>query len=284
VLPLRLAAALPLLAFAAPQLIPRSDPSGHGPEPGQSRTDQYGNPETVELASISGDAGPYQRRNVRVRGTAEPLGWQHYLTLRDGGFRVLLIPMDTGVEIERLLGFPVEITGVVRQIRKKQYVGRPPVDLDLVEDPGLPVLPAPDLSLPRVSLTVLSMSDITPLEKRVAPAEIAKNIAADPARYTGKKVTIIGQFRGRNLFGDLPTVSQRNPSDWVLKDGDSALWVTGKSPRGKGWALDPGYKGDTSKWLEVVGRAEVVEGIVYLRASQVVLASAPKPLDADATR
>src|SRR5262249_47477017 len=151
-------------------------------------------------------------------------------------------------------------------------------------DPDLPVLPAPDISLPRVSLTVLSMTDLTPLAKRTAPAELAKNIAADPARYAGKKLTVVGQFRGRNLFGDLPSTSQRDPSDWVLKDGDSAIWVTGKSPRGKGWSLDPGYKGDSSKWLEVVGKAEVANGIVYLRASQVGLTSAPKPLEADATR
>ena len=31
--------------------------------------------------------------------------------------------------------------------------------------------------------------------------------------------------------------SQRSASDWVLKEGDNALWVTGKAPKGKGWSL-----------------------------------------------
>src|SRR5262249_47617962 len=241
-------------------------------------------PQPVELASIAGDAGAYQRQNVRVRGMVDVIQVHRIYTLRDGGFQVLLIPTGTIVDFERLIGFRIEVTGVVRQLREKQYVGHPPVALDLIEDPGLPVLPAPDLSPPRVSLTVLSLTDLTPLDKHAAPAELAKNIAADPERYAGKKVTVVGQFRGRNLFGDLPTTSQRDPSDWVLKDGESAIWVTGKSPRGKGWALDPAYKADSSKWLQVVGKAEVANGIVYLRASQVVLASAPKPLEADAAR
>lgn len=283
-LSVRLAAALPLLALVAPQLIPRPDPSGRAPDPGQSGIGQYGDPQPVELASIAGDAGAYQRQNVRVRGMVDVIQVHRIYTLRDGGFQVLLIPTGTIVDFERLIGFRIEVTGVVRQLREKQYVGHPPVDLDLIEDPGLPVLPAPDLSLPRVSLTVLSLTDLTPLDKHAAPAELAKNIAADPERYAGKKVTVVGQFRGRNLFGDLPTTSQRDPSDWVLKDGESAIWVTGKSPRGKGWALDPAYKADSSKWLQVVGKAEVANGIVYLRASQVVLASAPKPLEADAAR
>jgi hypothetical protein len=281
VLPVRLAVALtPLLALAALQLIPRPDPSGQAPDPGQSGIAQYGEPETVELASISGDAGTYQRRSVRVRGTVDVLEVHRYYTLREGGFQVLLIASEF-TDIERLLGFRVEVTGVVRQLRQKQYVHGE--DLDKIEDPSLPVLPAPDISLPRVSLTVLGMSDISPLQKRGAPAELAKNIAVDPARFAGKKVTVVGQFRGRNLFGDLPTVSQRNTSDWVLKDGESAIWVTGKSPRGKGWSLDPAYKSDSSKWLEVVGKAEVVDGIVYLHASGVALATPPKT-EADNTR
>ena len=44
--------------------------------------------------------------------------------------------------------------------------------------------------------------------------------------------------------------------------------------------LDPTYKGDTVRWLEVAGKAEVAGGIVYLRASKVVLAAKPNEIDA----
>jgi hypothetical protein len=88
-------------------------------------------------------------------------------------------------------------------------------------------------------------------------------------------VTVIGAFGGRNLFGDLPKGSQRTPNDWVLKQGTNAVWVTGKPPQGKGWRLDPDYRGDTAKWLQVTGRVEAANGVTYLRASSVALASAP---------
>jgi hypothetical protein len=68
----------------------------------------------------------------------------------------------------------------------------------------------------------------------------------------------------------------------VVKDGETALSVTGKAARGKGWALDPDYKGDAVRWVEVVGKAEVANGIVYLRASKVALATPPGMETADA--
>jgi hypothetical protein len=95
---------------------------------------------------------------------------------------------------------------------------------------------------------------------------------ANPGQFVGKTVSILGQFRGRNLFGDLPEETRRKPGDWVLKDGELALWVTERPPQGKGFTLDPSYKGDTTRWLEVEGKPEVVNGVLYLRASKVTLA------------
>jgi hypothetical protein len=48
----------------------------------------------------------------------------------------------------------------------------------------------------------------------------------------GRVVRVRGQFRGRNLFGDLPAESQRGRDHWVLADRGAALWVMGKAPRG----------------------------------------------------
>jgi hypothetical protein len=268
-----------VLAVAGPQILPQPGNPVEERTPGFSEYNTYGEPRPVDLASFAGDAGTYQRANVRTKGRVDILLPNQYYILSDGIDRVLLIPVrDMPSDIQTLVGFPVEVTGIVRQIREKQYVRG--VDLDLIEDPALPPMPAPRMDWPRVSLTAIGIFDISPLARRGGAPALTRDIAADPARYAGKKVTVVGQFRGRNLFDDLPAHSQREAADWVLKDGDSAMWVTGKKPQGKGWSLDPGYKGDASKWLEVIGQAEVVKGIVYLRASQVALTSRPKAADA----
>jgi hypothetical protein len=270
----------PALALAGVQILPQPGKPVEERTPGFSEYNMYGEPRSVDLASFAGDAGGYQRTNVRTKGRLDILVPNQCYTLSDGADRVLLIPARDMAfsDFQTLMGFPVEVTGIVRQIRPKEYVQG--VDLDLIEDPALPPLPAPRIDWPRVSLTAIGIFDISPLARRGGDAALTRDIVADPAHYAGKKVTVVGQFRGRNLFDDLPAHSQREASDWVLKDGDSAMWVTGKKPQGKGWSLDPAYKGDASKWLEVIGKAEVVKGIVYLRASQVALTSRPKAADA----
>jgi hypothetical protein len=112
-------------------------------------------------------------------------------------------------------------------------------------------------------------------EEAGAQTAIIATVLNDPSGFVGVNVRVVGLFRGRNLFGDLPADSQRNASDWVLKEDEQALWVTGKAPKGKGWSLDPAYKGDTVRWLAVEGKIEVVNGVAYLRASKVILTRDP---------
>ena len=73
---------------------------------------------------------------------------------------------------------------------------------------------------------------------------------------TGKLVRVVGKFRGKNLYGDLPARRARERGDWVIKDDAFAVWVTGKKPKGKGFELDASLKRDTDKWIEVVGRPD----------------------------
>ncbi len=96
-----------------------------------------------------------------------------------------------------------------------------------------------------------------------------------PGGHDGQTVRVVGKFRGRNLYGDLPDRSQRNSSAWVLKDDLFAVWVTGTKPKGLGFDLDPGLKLDTEKWVVVVGRPETSGAVTYLRALQVEVTSAP---------
>lgn len=243
------------------------------PTPGTVRSgDEYGEPRDAELSSLANEEGGYQRTHVRTRGRLGMVGGFYSLT--EGSAQLLVLPGDgfSASDLTALLGARIEARGIVRALRPKEYVGGR--DLDLIEDPDLPPLPAPHVSLPRVSLTLLGLSDMEPRARPGArPGRSAlAEILADPARYAGKPIRIVGQFRGRNLFGDLPEGSQRAPADWVLKDGEHAVWVVGRAPKGKGFALDPSYKGDSSRWLEVEGKPEVLNGILYLRAGKVALA------------
>jgi hypothetical protein len=244
-------------------------------------TSSYGEPVFVELSSIAFSHETHQRQHVRTRGRLDVLEPNLYFVLADGNARVLVL---AGQEIAlsdltRFIGRDAEVRGIVRFIRKKEYLNG--VDLDLIEDPTLPPLPAPRGDWPRVSLTLLGLSDLeagASGKGRPSGRSSVAELLANPPPPTGKvpTVVILGLFRGRNLFGDLPAASQRKPEDWVLKDGEQALWVTGKEPKGKGWSLDPGYRGDAVRWVEVEGKPEVVGGVLYLQASRLRLAKRPE--------
>ena len=278
----------PRLYIIALLLLPRSGPAqvtvvAPGANPGRATRPSnanYGPPQVIELEALSMMPESYQRNHVIVEGEFSELGVGQQWVLRRGGTSVLVIPgreFDPG-QFSQTAGRRMEVRGIIRLLRQKQYVGNPPTDLDLVEDPILPPMPPPSLELPRVSLTVIAVRDRTSPEI-FTPQEIGggipQRILEEPAAYSGKTTKIIGQFRGRNLFGDLPANSARGKQDWVLKDGDSAVWVMGKAPRGDGWKLDLDYKGDSKTWLEVEGKPEVVNGVVYLKASKVIPTRAP---------
>ena len=59
-------------------------------------------------------------------------------------------------------------------------------------------------------------------------------VAMEPARFEGQNITIVGQFRGRNLFGDLPEAPAQNRYQFVLRSSDAALWVMGVQPQRQG--------------------------------------------------
>jgi hypothetical protein len=98
-----------------------------------------------------------------------------------------------------------------------------------------------------------------------------ESLVRRPDRYQGRTIVVRGSFRGRNLFGDMPAGSARGRSDWVLRDGPFFVWVTGKAPKGAGFALSLDRPSDATYRLEVEGRPELKSGLVYLRADGVRL-------------
>lgn len=245
--------------------------------------DHHGTPMPADLSEIA--LGGYLRRVVITRGTLTPLETEgQYYELSDGG-RVVLMPVgEMGDALRPLSGLRVEVVGLVRPLFSEQGTcmvpPRQPAPQSYCDDPDLP--PTPDLvgirsSWPRTSITVWSVSDITPFGRGPGGAgssTLTEVLGADGP--TGKTVSVVGRFCGANACGGLGP--RPHKSAWGLEDEDAAVWVVGKEPKGKGWRLDPTYGGDAARWLHVVGRIEPCGATRCLKAKSVALA--PRPQDA----
>jgi hypothetical protein len=224
----------------------------------------------------------YQGRNVVTRGYLDMLPGERWL-LSDGGAQLLLIPVVELSEagLRGQLGHRIEVTGIVRVLSDHQGSCcprcQPPIPQSVCDDPDLPVLPDRLPEWPHGSITATGIGDIENYrarESRRSTSTIGDALARPP-EAAGKSVRIVGRFRGANLFGDLPADTRRAAGDWVLQDGEHAIWVTGRPPKGKGFDLDPGNKMDTSRWLEVEGKLEAAGNVAYLKASRVQLVARP---------
>ena len=73
-------------------------------------------------------------------------------------------------------------------------------------------------------------------QRAVAPAALPalptiRAIVLNPSRYLDQKVTITGQYSGRNLLGDLPDAPAKSRYDFVLRSADAAIWVSNMRPK-----------------------------------------------------
>jgi hypothetical protein len=263
-----------LLVLAAMPAGTQQVPAGRPPavKIGTSLGSQYGDVEVVSLHEIVSHPQFHQQRMVRTRGTFETGPDRGDYRLREERDQVLLLSVAEGNEFEMLMGRSVDVVGVVRRIRPKQYINGE--DLDKIEDPDLPVLPAPDPGLPRVTISFLSMFDATPLARRPGSGGGLADLVQG-AGPGGRSVKVVGQFRGANLFGDVPDLPGRDVDAFVLKDGDTAIWVVGKAAAGKGFRLDPRLQADSRFWLEVEGRLEPCAKQSCLRARRIQLTARP---------
>lgn len=101
-------------------------------------------------------------------------------------------------------------------------------------------------------------------------------VAMEPQRFEGQKITLTGQFRGRNLYGELPESPAPNRYEFVLRSGDAALWVTGVQPKGKGFNFDASKRIDTGRWVKVQGTVRTAKGLTWLEGTSIELAPAPE--------
>jgi hypothetical protein len=116
------------------------------------------------------------------------------------------------------------------------------------------------------------------------PSASIRSVVLDASRYVDRKVTITGQYYGRNLTGDLPDSPGQSRYDFVLRAADASVWVTGVRPRGRDRAgrnfeLALDARLDTGKWLQVSGTVRQGRGLLWLEGEEETLAMAAAPTE-----
>jgi hypothetical protein len=124
----------------------------------------------------------------------------------------------------------------------------------------------PDVEWPRPGeLLALQLTDAFAVDAPAVPS--LRDIVLDARRYVGTEITLTGQFRGRNLYGEVAQAPGLSRWDFVLRLADAALWVTGTRPRGDGFDLNLNARLDTNKWLQVTGTVKTGGGLVWLESA-----------------
>lgn len=121
---------------------------------------------------------------------------------------------------------------------------------------------------------VLSVTNVVAAPAAATPS--VRALALQPWRFEGQKVAIVGQFRGRNLFGDLPSAPGKSRYDFVLRSADAAVWVTDLRPRGRDFELSVDARVDTGRWLQVSGTVALERGLVTVVGATLAQADAPE--------
>jgi hypothetical protein len=114
------------------------------------------------------------------------------------------------------------------------------------------------------------------LEAQTLAVASVRALSLEPWKFDGETVTVVGNFRGRNLFGDLPDAPRRSRYDFVLRGAEGAVWITGLRPRGRGFDLDVDRRIDTNRWVEVTGTVGRERGLVTIDATRIALATEPE--------
>ena len=141
----------------------------------------------------------------------------------------------------------------------------------------------PDSPWPRPGeVTAIMATAVAPAAPAMAPS--IRGIVLTPSRYVDQKLTITGQYSGRNLLGDLPDAPARSRYDFVLRSADAAIWIANMRPRlkdasGKDLELALDSRLDTSRWLTVQGTIKQGRGLQWLEAEPATLTLAKPPTE-----
>jgi hypothetical protein len=217
----------------------------------------------VAVDDLVQDGKSYVGRAVKTHGRLE-LGFdsnQRSYFLRSLMYKIEIVPTSDVVaewerEVMQMLGRDVQVTGV-------------DVERDVYATTGQ----AAPYAIRFWSYT--GPPEKEPKGEIKSRAVSLEALVTRPGANDGQMLRMVGMFRGRNLYGDLPVSTQRASADWVMKDDLYAVWITGREPSGPGWHLDGALKRDAGRWIEVIGKPETVGGVTYIEAIRVRLTSAP---------
>ena len=201
----------------------------------------------------------FHTQPVRVRGMASEKNG--LFELEREGAHVWLLPGSSGKMPDP--GKEAEVTGTYVDVgRLDRTDTRVTVDLGGLSQRVLNrEWPAPG------ELLVVIVDNAVAAEPMDAPS--VRHVALDPARYLDAEVTVVGRFRGKNLYGDLPEAPGRSRWDFVLQSADASIWVTGRRPKGDGFDLNADNRVDTGRWLEVAGVVKEERGMAILEATAI---------------
>jgi len=140
----------------------------------------------------------------------------------------------------------------------------------------------PDAPWPRAGeVSAIIATNVTPAALSQTPT--IRALVLDPSRYLDQKVTITGQFSGRNLLGDLPDAPAKSRYDFVLRSADAAIWVVNMRPKGKDagkdFELSLDARIDTGDWMQVSGTLQEGRGLLWLDAEPGSLAMVKAPTE-----
>ena len=214
----------------------------------------------------------FHTQPVRVRGQASER--QGLFQLEREAARIWLVPGSGGRLPDP--GKEAEVTGLYLDVgRLDRNDTRVSADLAGLSQKVLNrEWPAPG------ELLVIVVENAVAAEPMNAPS--VRHVALDPGRYADQEVTIVGRFRGKNLYGDLPEAPGKGRYDFVLQSADASLWVTGRRPRGDGFDLNVENRVDTGRWLEVVGVVREERGMAVVEATAIRQGRPPAEAPAEA--
>ena len=207
----------------------------------------------------------FHTQPVRARGKATEK--DGLFQLEHEGARVWLVPGGTGKLPDP--GSDAEITGLYVDVgRLERTDARVTADFGTLSQRVL----RRDWPAPGELLTVIVDTAVA-AEPMNAPS--VRHVALDPGRYVEQEVTVVGRFRGKNLYGDMPEAAGPGRYDFVLQSADASIWVTGRRPKGEGFDLNVDNRIDTGRWLEVVGVIKEERGMAVLEATAIRIGRPP---------
>ncbi|MEO5821159.1 MAG: Ig-like domain-containing protein [Vicinamibacteraceae bacterium] len=217
------------------------------------------------LAALTRFPFYFHTQPVRVRGLASEKDGQ--FQLEHEAARVWLVPGGTGKLPDP--GKEAEITGLYLDVgRLDRTDARVTADLGGLSQRVLKrEWPAPG------ELLVVIVDTAVAAEPMNAPS--VRHVALDPGRYIDAEVTVVGRFRGKNLYGDMPEAAGKGRFDFVLQSADASIWVTGRRPKGDGFDLNVENRIDTGRWLEVAGVVKEERGMAVLEATAIRVSRPP---------